>query len=95
MRTFFLHTNLIIKRDIALELNTVYLKDQEGHYNFSLDKILRMYKHLGGSMVTLGSDAHNRDGVSRNFTDAVSLLKSCGFDSMYYYENRKPRKVRI
>ncbi len=85
----------IIKRNIALELNTVYLKDREGQYNFSLDKILSLYKHLGGNMVTLGSDAHSTDNVARNFTEAVSLLKTCGFDSVYYFENRKPRKIII
>ncbi|MBE6980736.1 MAG: histidinol-phosphatase HisJ family protein [Ruminococcaceae bacterium] len=85
----------IIKRNIALELNTVYLKDGEGQYNFSLDKILSLYKCLGGNMVTLGSDAHNRNNVARNFTEAAVLLKTCGFDSVYYFEDRIPKKIMI
>ncbi len=85
----------IIKRNIALELNTVYLKDWEGNYNFSLDKILCLYKELGGKMVTLGSDAHNKDDVGRNFDEALPLLKMCGFDSYYYFENRKPKELLI
>ena len=32
----------IVKRNIALEINTVYLRDKDGNYNFSLDKILGM-----------------------------------------------------
>jgi len=85
----------IIKRNIALELNTVYLKGGEGQYNFSLDKILSLYKCLGGNMVTLGSDAHNRNNVARNFTEAAVLLKTCGFDSVYYFEDRIPKKIMI
>ena len=85
----------IIKRNIALELNTIYLKDKEGNYNFSLDKILAMYKQLGGKMVTLGSDAHRAESVGNHFTEAVSLLKTCGFDSFYYFENRKPVEIII
>jgi len=80
----------IVKRNIALELNTLYIKDQDGKYNFSLDKILGMYKQLGGRMVTLGSDAHNKADVGRNFQQAAQLLKEQGFDRAYYYENRKP-----
>lgn len=85
----------IIKRNIALELNTVRFKDQNGNYNFSLDKILCLYKELGGKMVTLGSDAHNKDGVGRSFDDALSLLKMCGFSIYYYFENRKPIEIAI
>ncbi len=85
----------IIKRNIALELNTVYLKDDKGKYNFSLDKILCMYKELGGKMVTLGSDAHEEESVGENFSEAMSLLKMCGFDSFYYFENRKPKEILI
>jgi histidinol-phosphatase (PHP family) len=75
--------------------DTVYLKDGEGQYNFSLDKILSRYKCLGGNMVTLGSDAHNRNNVARNFTEAAVLLKTCGFDSVYYFEDRIPKKIII
>jgi len=85
----------IIKRNITLEINTVYLKDECGNYNFSLDKILCLYKKLGGKMVTLGSDAHNKEAVGRSFSDAVPLLKMCGFDSLYYFENRKPKEIII
>lgn len=85
----------IIKRNIALELNTVRLKNEEGKYNFSLDKILSLYKQLGGKMVTFGSDAHNEAGVGRNFDEARALLKECGFDSVYYFENRKPVECHI
>ena len=85
----------ITKRNIALELNTVYLKDHKGNYNFSLDKILCLYKELGGKMVTLGSDAHNKDDVGRNFDEAISLLKMCGFNSCYYFEKRKPKEILI
>ena len=85
----------IIKRNIALELNTVHLKDQNGNFNFSLDKILNIYRQLGGKMVTLGSDAHNKDDVGRSFEDAKELLKKCGFNSCFYFENRRPKEYLI
>ena len=85
----------IVKRKIALEVNTAYLTDQNGNYNFSLDKIVSLYKRLGGTMVTLGSDTHNTENVARNFADAVKLLKSCGFESAYYFENRRPVEYKI
>ena len=85
----------IVKRDIALELNTAYLIGKDGKCNFSLDKILTLYKQLGGKMVTLGSDTHNTENVARNFLDATKLLKACGFESAYYFENRCPKEYLI
>lgn len=85
----------IVKRNIALELNTSRMINGDGSYNFSLDKILTMYKDLGGKMVTLGSDAHSATSVGKNFKEAVPLLKSCGFNSLYYFENRQPKEYFI
>lgn len=80
----------IAKRKIALEINTAYLTGEDGSYNFSLDQILCLFKQLGGTMVTLGSDAHYKKDLGRSFDEARALLKLCGFDCAYYFENRKP-----
>ena len=85
----------IIKRNIALELNTIRLFDEEGSCNFCLDKILALYKKLGGSMVTLGSDAHSKEGIAKNFSSAALLLKKCGFNSICYFEKRKAKEILI
>jgi len=85
----------IIRRDIALEVNTARLYTPPGTYNFRMEEILRMYKRLGGKYVTLGSDAHQASAVVNGFREAMELLKRCGFDRYCYYENRERREVLL
>ncbi len=85
----------IIERNIALEINTTCLCDDFGNYQLQNNEILKLYKSMGGKMVTLGSDAHNIGSVARNFTEALTLLKMCEFNNIYYFENRKPKKIMI
>ena len=83
----------IIERGIALEINTstyaamsVTLPDEA---------ILRMYKELGGRLVSLGSDAHIPELVASNFSRAAEMIKKCGFDSYVYMRNKKFISVSI
>ena len=85
----------IIKRNICLEINTAGYCDIFGNSDYQSEEILKIYKSLGGNMVSLGSDAHNTLSVGKGFNKATELLKKCGFDSIYYFENRNPKKVLI
>ena len=58
--------------------------------NFYMER--NTFRRIAASM---GSDAHNRNNVARSFTEAAVLLKTCGFDSVYYFENRKPKKIML
>ena len=84
----------IIKRGIALELNTSSLSLKLGDFVPHTD-ILKAYRDLGGYLVTIGSDAHIKEEASANFTRALKHLKSLGFDNIYYFKNRKPYQCRI
>lgn len=85
----------IIKRNIALEINTAGFCDAFGNYDFQDEEILMLYKSLGGTKVTLGSDAHGTDAVGRGFEKTINLLKKCGFKSTCYFENRKPTEILL
>ena len=84
----------IIKRGIALEVNTARLYTN-GQYNFRMEEILRLYRSLGGDRITLGSDAHQADAVAGNFPKAAELLRLCGFDRILCYEHRNPREILL
>jgi len=85
----------IIKRNIALEINTAVFGVDYEKYNMQSEFILNLYKSMGGKMVTLGSDAHSIAGISTNFTTAAKMLKKCGFESIYYFENRQAKEIFI
>ena len=86
--------NMIKEKNIALEVNTSGLGTKFNEC-FPGEDIIRRYKEIGGSLITIGSDAHTPDRVGYGFTEAKALLKKSGFDSYYYYEKRKPVKVMI
>lgn len=84
--------HLVIERDIALELNTrrLYTAPQAA---YMLDTIYRRYKDLGGSLVTIGSDAHRPDAIGWAIKDAMALIDRWGLRPVYY-ENRRPRDMK-
>jgi histidinol-phosphatase (PHP family) len=85
---------LLVKYNIALELNTAGLRKQVGAPNPHPD-ILRRYRELGGTLVTVGSDSHKPFSLGFAFDRARDILKSCGFTHYVYYEKRKPRFVLL
>lgn len=84
----------IIRRDIALEVNTpvtdVYQPIPE-------PSVLALYRDLGGKLLTLGSDAHR--GQAKNvglfFPEVKSILASLGFKCYHYYKRHIPQPVKL
>jgi histidinol-phosphatase (PHP family) len=52
--------------------------------------IIRRYLHLGGEIITIGSDAHLKERVGGNFADALELLRSLGAKYICTFQNLKP-----
>ena len=84
----------IIKKDIALELNSGGLRNPIKEISPNLE-LVKLYKDCGGKLVTLGADAHTPQHVAAGITDSIDLLKAAGFDCFYYYEKRKPIAIPI
>jgi histidinol-phosphatase (PHP family) len=85
----------IIKRNIALEINTGGMNAKCNYCNIQNDDILRLYRSMGGTMVTLGSDAHRVTSIGNGFDGAVAMLKELGFEDYLFYKNRKPCHIKI
>ena len=88
-------------RDIIAEILKLAIKDGKGievntsswHYGLKDTQpsraILRLYKDLGGTIITVGSDAHNTKYMADHIKDAYAILKDeigftqiCTFDHM-------------
>ena len=78
----------LIKNDIALEINAGGYRNGLGEPNPCKEIILR-YKELGGSLITIGSDAHTTASLSYDFPRMESLLLECGFKEYAVFEGRK------
>lgn len=85
---------LLVKHNIALELNTAGLRKQMGAPNPHPD-ILRRYRYLGGTLVTVGSDSHKPYSLGFAFDTAKDILKNCGFTHYVYYQRHNPEFVKL
>ena len=84
--------NRLIALDKALEVNTAGYKYGLGEPNPQA-KVLKRYKKLGGTKITIGSDGHKPEHLAYDFDKVEALLKELEFDSYYIYENRQPVKI--
>lgn len=78
----------VIARGIALEVNTSGLGTAFGEL-MPYPSLLSRYRQRGGSLLTLGSDAHVSQRVGFGFAQAIAVLRELGFGEAYYYEKRK------
>ena len=85
----------VIKRNIALEYNTGGLNEKCHFCNVQNEQLFALYKSMGGKLVTVGSDAHYAIGIGKTFVTATTHLKELDFDSVCYYENRKPQMIKL
>ena len=69
---------IIIRREIALEVNT-------SGYRQGLDapmpdsEIIALYRECGGELTVVGSDAHRPRDIGADIGRAYELLRGCGF----------------
>lgn len=52
--------------------------------------ILKLYKELGGTIVTLGSDSHKKEHLGAYILETLKVMKDLGFEYYCTYENMKP-----
>jgi len=77
----------IIERGIALEVNCgAYIRHgQVSPYVW----IVKMYREMGGYLVTLGSDAHSGPAGGSGCKKAAEMLKQLGFHNIFYLKDRR------
>ena len=80
----------VIKTDRSIEVNTCRGKTVEDWRN-----ILLLYRDLGGTLVTTGSDAHLPEDVGKGLRDACALLSACGFDHLTVYNRRQAELIKL
>ena len=75
----------VVDKGLGIECNTnrggMFLPDGD---------ILRLYRRLGGEIVTLGSDAHRPSHVALGIREGMELLHACGFRYYCTFQQMKP-----
>ena len=84
----------LIRHEKCLEVNTAGLKYGLGHPNPE-ESVLRRYLELGGTLITIGSDAHRPEHIAYDFEKAEDILRSLGFQSYTIFRQRKPVQISL
>lgn len=85
---------IVIQQGKGIELNTSGKRYSLLHFHPE-PCILKLYKQLGGEIITLGSDSHSPSTLSYGFDEAVYLLQSYGFKYNTIYRNGKPEFLKL
>lgn len=75
----------LIKEGIALELNLKRFLDHKNHAEFK--EHFSVYRELGGRLVTLGSDAHQREAVGKKIREAYRLVSSLDLKAVHFHQH--------
>jgi histidinol-phosphatase (PHP family) len=75
----------LVARGIALELNTSGLRRKE-EVTYPTLPVLRLYRELGGELVTLGSDSHRDPWLFYGLEEGTQLLRAAGFSRAVYFK---------
>lgn len=80
---------IVIADGKGIEINTSYhrygLKDTTPSV-----EILKLYRELGGTIITIGSDSHTPEHLGAYYEEALALLKELGFQQFCTFEKMKP-----
>lgn len=85
---------VVIQNGRGIEVNTSGLRQGAG-ITFPDLPTLKLYREMGGEIITLGSDAHRAENVGDNFADAVEMLQTAGFRYTSVFRRRKAEFVRL
>lgn len=85
---------ILVDNGIGLEVNSSGYKYGLGAPNPCKDILLR-YKEFGGSIITVGSDAHDAARIGADFDKVKSLLEECGFKYYCVFRSRKPEYIPL
>ena len=77
----------------GVEVNCSGIRDGCGP--FPSEEILRLYRRLGGEIVTVGSDAHRPEDAAKCVAQGHELLKSIGFRYVTVFTKRVPAFISL
>ncbi len=84
----------LIQSGKGIEINTSGLRQTPKETMPGLD-VLKIYRTLGGEILTTGSDSHRAEDVGKGIRVAYELAESAGFDYVTTFTDRRPKQISI
>ena len=85
---------MLISKNKGIEINTSGFRYNEDRF-YPLPQIVKRYFQLGGEILTVGSDAHRKEDIARDFNVAADFLESIGQKYICSFTKMKPEFVKI
>ncbi|MBS7525923.1 histidinol-phosphatase HisJ family protein [Fusibacter paucivorans] len=85
----------LIEMGKGIELNTSSIRYGMGEHYTPTIEMLKLFRAMGGEIVTIGSDSHRAAEVGSDIDFAVELLKTLGYKYRTLYQDRKPVFVSL
>lgn len=84
----------LIKNDIGIEINSSGLRQKIG-LTLPDEYYVRLYKELGGKILTVGSDAHCTEDLGKGIPEAIAIARNVGFTELAFFKKRNPIFISI
>ena len=78
----------------GIEINSSGLRQGFGA-TFPDLKYVKLFRDLGGEIVTVGSDSHTVEDIGKGCEEAIAVAREAGFRRIAYFRNRKPVFLNI
>ena len=83
----------LIEKGKGIEINTKGIT--KIGYPHPHIETLKLYKELGGEIITVGSDAHKKEELGFGFEVAKDILEQVGFQYYTVFKKRKPEFINL
>jgi histidinol-phosphatase (PHP family) len=81
---------LLIENDKGIEVNTSCYRYGMGARTTPTLEMLRIFRQLGGEIITIGSDAHRASDVGNGLDRGLEMIITAGFRNVCTYKDRWP-----
>ena len=85
----------LITKGKGIEINTSGLRNVNFKETYPSLKYVKMFRSLGGEIITIGSDAHMVEDLGTGVADGIALAKEAGFGYISFFKERKPNFIKI
>lgn len=85
---------VLIGKGKGIEINTSGLRQSYGK-TFPTLEYVRLYRDLGGEILTLGSDAHRPEDLATGIAEGTELARTAGFSHVTLFEKHQPHFIKI
>lgn len=86
--------SVLISNGSGIEINTSGLRQKYGR-TFPDFEYIRLYRELGGEIITLGSDAHCAEDIGKGIAEGAQLAQAAGFGYIAYFKKRRAEFIKL